>query len=944
MSEPTEATEVENEREEDVEEVADEEVSTGKEVVDHFQYKDEESASVTEAEEMVEEEEEGADEQERKDIVIDTEAVRSIEDVMAEQLKKSQDEVFNLIMSHLPPTPRVLDFVEKTAKTLEEVKKLPESLIPAGVIETLSEGVESVQAYKKAHDLCMSRNRLQNELIYKQEKIIQELKDSLQNRDEKLAESNEKLENFERKLDAYYLREHELQEELELHMAEVKHLNEEMKKRDEIQADIDDEIGTSGRAREAYARQKQKLKEQMNAVECSLLEMKQDRDKALELHKNAVIQIDELRKEIMVKNDILLHREKVIEKIDCERNDMKRAISGSKKIFKLIHNSFMEFENHIVKLEQANFAQAAQIDGLLKKSTEIFKQNIQYTIDAAKCKADVDELVKAYGTLFSFLQSEEKKIRLYLRQIRDLQSRLASVNRRFSKAILEKRKAVEEKEVMIGEFISYEKDIKGKEQMIHNLTSKLNTLHAEQQRHILLINKLRNENKNAEQKVDDSFVKLSTEKSVQSVQSEEINALKRSLQKSNAIRKRLLADNTALMQKIEDDAEEIRIAKSEIYNMKIDFVKIEKEQKNLIRKYNKLVKEKNILQGDYVECKTQLRNEEGKVKLVNWQVQYLKEEFKAKDLAFRNKDIETRRTKFAKKRLEIHYNKARNKYVTLMKNTGGKNYELIECQKKLAEAHRKIIKLDKTVEKHYIDMATLKNQLDRRVSEITSLNERQEVLTSLLSRGEAHYNQRIEDIRLLKLEIIQLRREKQVLQKGFENNADLRGEIYFLHKELSEERQRCQALQEQLENPLNYHRWRMLEGTDPDKKELIDKILILQRRLQKANEDIALGKNKMDDLQALYDNLKAQFENVPTLEELAQINEIKTLYRKKCEENKGLESQLIAFERELRDYKYDIEELKKQLNQAKKQYLDLKVQNDRRKMKMQEAKKIEQLT
>jgi hypothetical protein len=46
------------------------------------------------------------------------------------------------------------------------------------------------------------------------------------------------------------------------------------------------------------------------------------------------------------------------------------------------------------------------------------------------------------------------------------------------------------------------------------------------------------------------------------------------------------------------------------------------------------------------------------------------------------------------------------------------------------------------------------------------------------------------------------------------------------------------ALSEELENPLNYHRWRKLEGTDPDTWEMLQKIQTLQKRLIKKTEEV----------------------------------------------------------------------------------------------------------
>lgn len=69
----------------------------------------------------------------------------------------------------------------------------------------------------------------------------------------------------------------------------------------------------------------------------------------------------------------------------------------------------------------------------------------------------------------------------------------------------------------------------------------------------------------------------------------------------------------------------------------------------------------------------------------------------------------------------------------------------------------------------------------------------------------------MEDIRLLKLEIKKLRREKYILTKSVTNVEDLRSEVYNIQRELLRERTRCKALEEELENPMNIHRWRKLE-------------------------------------------------------------------------------------------------------------------------------------
>lgn len=83
---------------------------------------------------------------------------------------------------------------------------------------------------------------------------------------------------------------------------------------------------------------------------------------------------------------------------------------------------------------------------------------------------------------------------------------------------------------------------------------------------------------------------------------------------------------------------------------------------------------------------------------------------------------------------------------------------------------------------------------------------------STLGKGESMYSQRVDDIKLLKAEIKRLRREKATTEKSVSNVDNLKREMFQVQRELMRERMRCRALEEELETPMNVHRWRKLEG------------------------------------------------------------------------------------------------------------------------------------
>lgn len=87
------------------------------------------------------------------------------------------------------------------------------------------------------------------------------------------------------------------------------------------------------------------------------------------------------------------------------------------------------------------------------------------------------------------------------------------------------------------------------------------------------------------------------------------------------------------------------------------------------------------------------------------------------------------------------------------------------------------------------------------------------------------------DLKLLDYKKGDSKRELKILMRESTKISIFKNEIYSLQNELIEEKLKVKALSEELENPLNVHRCRNLEGTDPDVYEMNEKIKTLQKRL-----------------------------------------------------------------------------------------------------------------
>jgi len=69
---------------------------------------------------------------------------------------------------------------------------------------------------------------------------------------------------------------------------------------------------------------------------------------------------------------------------------------------------------------------------------------------------------------------------------------------------------------------------------------------------------------------------------------------------------------------------------------------------------------------------------------------------------------------------------------------------------------------------------TIGSQLIRRNDEVTLLYEKVKIMELTLHKGELQYKERLEDLRILKLEIRRLRCKNNMLQKSSESGDDLR--------------------------------------------------------------------------------------------------------------------------------------------------------------------------
>ena len=214
------------------------------------------------------------------------------------------------------------------------------------------------------------------------------------------------------------------------------------------------------------------------------------------------------------------------------------------------------------------------------------------------------------------------------------------------------------------------------------------------------------------------------------------------------------------------------------------------------------------------------------------------------------------------------------------------------------------------------------------------LKRKASIQETVLARGEEKYQERIEDIRVLKLEIKRMRQDEAMTAKGVSCVEELRKEALRLQKDLLKEKTKSRALQTELDTPLNVHRWRRLEGSDPSTFELVQKVQALQKRLIARKEDLTKKDMALAEKDKSLLELRTAFErqqqqhganNVVSVNVTADgSNKGESDAEKKLKKELALlASQSNMKSTKLAEMRQKTEKLADELSKARRKYLDL---------------------
>ncbi|KAK7161348.1 hypothetical protein R3I94_004128 [Phoxinus phoxinus] len=647
-----------------------------------------------------------------------------------------------------------------------------------------------------------------------------------------------------------------------------------------------------------------------------------DAQQEIEAEKNkAMDTIAQLQQDIQVRQNEVQRETRRKEKLEKEVKQFQTDLESKQSEIKALTQQSQRLQDDQQKLEQQlqenkiiNEKTSKEVEHLQHRNTKFQQDNEQNSIS-------LEQLSQQNQQRASDLKIKEEEVTQLKQEISKLTKMREVVQRRFQQMQEQKVEVENQRETLRNQIIGLDREMEAAKNQMDMDKKAIDELVRE--RGILNKNMIKAANETDEQQNN----LKQHEQSKKNLEQEILNYRDEAQKQRKIIfqlekeRDRYINEASEFKKKVLESMEDNKRKEIQIFEYDKTITEAEtklKQQQNL---YEDVRTERDVYSKNLIEAKDLNAEMKRKVKNMNREFEQLKDDITIKEVALDKERQEFQRIERERENIKAELQRMRQQAQQTKQFIEKQEAEERELLKTIADANANEIRQKRELDQVICERDLLETQLVKRNDVLKLLYEKIKIQQSIMNKGDLFFHEKVEDIRLLKLTIKKQRREKNILNKTASNVEDLRHEVFHMQRELQKERTRCRALEDELSNLMNVHRWRKKVETDPSTFELIQKIHCLQRRLIAKTQEVVEKELLLQEKEKLYVELKHILARQPGPEAAEKLQVYQRTLREKTKQLKALTAELNMHESQAEDYKYEIERLAHELQEVKKKYL-----------------------
>lgn len=367
--------------------------------------------------------------------------------------------------------------------------------------------------------------------------------------------------------------------------------------------------------------------------------------------------------------------------------------------------------------------------------------------------------------------------------------------------------------------------------------------------------------------------------------------------------------------------EELKLQELQIKELQKKIVEDQAKLKQKQNLYEAVRSDRNMYSKMLVESQEEISALKRRFRLMNHQIEQLKEEISSKDNIIVREHIQHHNVDKTRELLKNELTKIRKQLSSSEQIIDNQVVEILKLSRITEEADQERQRQNSELTAIISERNLLTAQVVKRNYELSGMYERIKNQRSNLRIGERHYNRVTAALDQWRREIISLVHDQKKVMSDLSVLEDLRAAVFHTERELLQEKSRSRGLMDELERPMNVHRWRVLESSDPKRFELIRQIQSLQKNLISKSDEVVRADLLIQEKEKVYVELKNIIARQPGPEVEEQILVYQQTLKDKGKQLAAMNEELDMYRQQVGSFKEEIAVLDADMGSVKKKWI-----------------------
>lgn len=349
--------------------------------------------------------------------------------------------------------------------------------------------------------------------------------------------------------------------------------------------------------------------------------------------------------------------------------------------------------------------------------------------------------------------------------------------------------------------------------------------------------------------------------------------------------------------------------------------KIAEDQAKLKHKqnlYEAVRADRNLYSKQLVESQEEISSLKKKFRLTNHQIDQVKEEISSKDHCIVKEHFHHHSVDKERELLKNELTKIRKQVLSSEQIIENQHVEVLKLTRIIEEADLERQRQSNELIAIISERNLLTAQVVKRNFELGEMYDKIKVQRSNLRIGEQHFFKILATQKSLQGQLITVIRKHNATIDTLGGLEEVKRKVLKLEKELLQEQSKRQALTDELARPMNVHRWRVLESSDPQRFERIRQIQSLQKELIDKADEVVEKDLLIQEKEKIYVELKNIISRQPGPEVEEQVMTYQLTLKDKQKQLSAMNNELDMYRLQVQTYKEEIEEIDSRITQLKK--------------------------